>query len=220
MRYAFGFRPIRSLLLMVAVSSLAATAQTTLMPIFAGEILHGEERTFGWLLGSAGLGALCGSLYLAARKTVLGLGRVVVLAAGALGLAMILFSTSRSIPFSMCVLVVSGGALVVQMASSNTILQTLVEDDKRGRIMALYAMAFLGVAPIGSLLAGGVASWLGAPVAMAAAGVLSLIVAATFAWELPKLRPLIRPIYRAKGILPQIAEAMQATEKVSTPPRK
>lgn len=214
LRYAFGFAPIRTILLMVAVTSFSVMSQTTLMPIFAGSILGGGERTLGWLLGASGLGAVVGSLYLAGRRSVVGLGRVIAAGCATVGAMLILFSLSRSFPLSLVLLVVSGFALVTQMAASNTILQTLVEDDKRGRVMALFSMAFLGVAPLGSLAAGGVATLFGAPPSLAAAGVVCLVVAALFTRELPKLRTLIRPIYRAKGILPEIAAGMEATEGI------
>ena len=118
---------------------------------------------------------------------------------------------------SLPLLTLIGVSLVVQMASANTVLQTIVDDDKRGRVMALFAMSFLGVAPFGSLLGGAVATWIGAPATVAIAGVMCLAIAATFALWLPKLRPLIRPIYQTKGILPQVAEAMRETEAISLP---
>ncbi len=214
LRYAFQFAPIRTLLVMVAITSLSAISQSTLMPIFADTILGGGERTLGWLLGASGLGALGGSLYLAARRSVLGLGRVIALASATVGVMLILFSMSRSFPLSLALLVVCGFALVTQMAASNTILQTLVDDDKRGRVMALFSMAFLGVAPLGSLLSGGIATLFGAQVSLAISGGVCLIVAAAFIRHLPNLRALIRPIYRAKGILPEIAAGMEATETI------
>ena len=216
LRYAFGFPPMRVLLTMVAFTSLAAMSQTTLMPIFAGSILGGGERTLGWLLGASGLGALAGSLYLAARRTVLGLGRVIAVSCALLGATLIVFSMSRSFVFSLVLLVVAGFAFVAQMAAANTVMQTLVDDDKRGRVMALFSMAFLGIAPFGSLLAGGIATVAGAPLSLAIAGAVLLLVAARFAWVLPKLRPFIRPIYRAKGILPEIAAGLEETESVTT----
>ena len=215
LRYAFGFPPIRTILLLVAVTSLIAMSQSTLMPIFAAQILGGTERTLGWLLGASGFGALGGSLYLASRRTVLGLGRVIAMACGALGVGMMLFSLSRSLAFSLPLLVLVGFAMVVQMASANTVLQTIVEDDKRGRVMALFTMAFLGVAPFGSLLGGGVATLLGAPTTVLIAGGACLLAAIAFALQLSRLRPLIRPIYQTKGILPQVAQAIQQTDAIS-----
>ena len=207
------------MILLVAVTSLVATSQSTLMPIFAAQVLGGQERTLGLLLGSAGLGALVGSLYLASRRTVVGLGRVIAIACATLGVGLILFSVSRSLEFSLPLLSVVGFSMVVQMASTNTVLQTIVHDDKRGRVMALYTMAFLGVAPLGSLLAGGVAALVGAPMTLTLAGAVCIVAASVFASRLPSLRPLIRPIYQRKGILPQIAEGIQSTEPISTAPR-
>ncbi len=216
-RYAFGFLPIRTLLAMVAVTSLTSMSQSTLMPIFAARVLDGGERTLGWLLGATGVGALAGSLYLASRRTVVGLVRMIAVACALLGLAMIGFAASRSFPLSMGLLIVIGCALVVQMASANTVLQTIVDDDKRGRVMALFAMAFLGVAPFGSLLGGGLATLVGAPATVALCGACCLVISGWFALRLPKLRPLIRPIYQSRGILPQVAAAIQSTEAIDTP---
>lgn len=129
---------------------------------------------------------------------------------------LIAFSLSRSLAISIPLLVVAGFAFVAQMASANTVLQTLVDDDKRGRVMALFSMAFLGVAPIGRLLAGGIATLFGAPLSLAIAGAILLLVSARFAWVLPRLRPLIRPIYQARGILPEIAAGLESTEQVTT----
>jgi MFS family permease len=179
--------------------------------------LGGEERTLGWLLGSTGVGALAGSLYLASRRSVLGLGRVIALACALAGLGMIGFGWSRWLPLSLPLLAVVGFALVVQMAASNTVLQTIVDDDKRGRVMALFAMSFLGVAPLGSLLGGSVATLIGAPLTVSIAGALCLLTAAVFASRLPRLRPHVQPIYRAKGILPQVAQGLQASEALDTP---
>jgi MFS family permease len=216
--YAFGFRPIRTLILMVAVTSLTAMSQATLMPVFAADVLGGRARTLGWLLGASGLGAFGGSLYLASRRSVLGLGRVIAVACGALGIALILFSTSRSLVLSLPMLVVIGFSMVVEVASANTVLQTIVDDDKRGRVMSLFTMAFLGVAPLGSLLAGAVATWIGAPATLSIAGCVCIGAAAVFAWRLRHLRPLIRPIYQAKGILPQVAAGLQHTQPIATAP--
>jgi len=219
LRYAYRFTPIRVLIQIVGITSIAAMSQSTLMPIFAAQILGGQERTLGLLLGASGLGALAGSLYLASRKSVLGLGRVIALACATLGVGLILFSTSTSLWFSVPLLVVIGFAMVVQMASCNTVLQTIVEDDKRGRVMALYSTAFLGLAPVGSLLGGILAQEIGAPWTLTLAGIICLLSAARFAWWLPKIRLLIRPIYQTKGILPQIAAAIEQTTPIATLPQ-
>jgi MFS family permease len=201
--YAYRSRPIRTLLAVVAVMSLVAMSQSTLMPVVAAQVLGGSAATLGWLLGATGAGALAGSAYLAARRSVLGLGGVIAGACATLGICMILFSLSRSLAISLPLLVVGGFALMVQMASCNTLLQTIVDDDKRGRVMALFAMAFLGVAPLGSLVGGGIAALIGAPMTLAAAGGVCIVIGIVFAMQLPALRPLMRPIYQSRGILPR-----------------
>ncbi|HEX3724857.1 MAG TPA: MFS transporter, partial [Pirellulales bacterium] len=211
LRYAATSRPIRTLLMMVAVTSATAMSLTTLMPIFAGQVLGGDELTLGWLLGASGAGALVGTVYLASRASVLGLGRVIATASAMLGVGLMLFSFSRSLVISLPLLMLTSFSLVTQMASCNTVLQTIVDDDKRGRVMALYAMAFLGVAPLGSLLVGALAAWTGAPWTVFAAGLLSIATALVFASQLAALRPLIRPIYQTKGILPTVASALEST---------
>ena len=205
--YAFGFAPVSALLLMVAVTSLMTMSQSVLMPIFADKVLAGSlsrgELTLGFLLASAGVGALLGSLYLASRRSVVGLGTVIAFACALLGVGLICFGLSRSLWLSMPILVFVGGAMVVQMAACNTLLQTIVDDDKRGRVMSLLTMAFMGMAPFGSLLAGSIARYWGAPVTMIIAGSGCIIAAGLFALRLPALRPLVRPIYERKGILPK-----------------
>jgi MFS family permease len=220
LKYSFGFQPIRSLLVLAGISSLVAMSQPVLMPLFADQVLGGNERTLGLLLAASGLGALIGSLYLASRRTVLGLGRVIAFANGALGLGMIAFSFSQSLPLSLAILPVVGGALVVEMASANTVLQTIVDDDKRARVMGLFAVAVMGMAPFGSLLAGTVANFVGAPWTMTAAGIISVFTAIAFFLHLPTLRPLLRPIYIKKGILPEMAEGMQAASNLAATPHE
>jgi MFS family permease len=210
-RYAFGFPPLRTLLLMTAVTSMMMMSLSILMPLFAQEVYHGDAKTLGWLLAASGIGALSGSLYLAARRTVLGLGRVIWMACATLGLAYLTFSFSTVLWLALPVLAISGFASVVQMAACNTVVQTVADDDKRGRVMSFFTMAFLGMAPFGSLLAGTLAGHLGAPRTLMFAAGICLIASASFALYLPRLRPLIRPIYRRKGILPEVAGALQAT---------
>lgn len=214
-RYAFGFSPVRTLLLMTAVTSLTAMSQSVLLPIFAKEIYGGGSTVYGLLLGAAGLGAFLGSMYLASRASVLGLGRVIWIACGAMGLAFIALSFSRSLWLALPILVVSGAAMVTQMASCNTVLQTIVDDDKRGRVMSLFTMAFMGMAPFGSLLAGTLAGFWGPPITLALAGTICVAASIGFALYLPKVRQLVRPIYARRGILPEVAAGMQAT---ATPP--
>jgi MFS family permease len=210
-RYAAGFAPIRSILLMLALVSLMGMPYLVLMPVFARDILHGGPGTLGFLMGCAGMGALAGALFLAARKSVVGLGKMIPISAGLLGGSLIAFSFSRSLYVSLPLMVVTGFGQMVHMATGNTLLQTLVDDDKRGRIMSLYAMAFGGVMPLGSLLAGTVAGWIGAPWTVFSGGVACLVGATVFAAKLPKLRAMARPIYVRMGIIPEIAESGKST---------
>jgi predicted MFS family arabinose efflux permease len=219
LRYAFGSPPIRTLLLLIAIVSLLGMSQSTLMPIMANRILNGHARTFGMLLCASGCGAFVGSIYLAGRRTVVGLGRVIAVAILLFGLAIIGFSYSTHLWLSLPLLVVMGGMWLVQIASGNTILQTIVDDDKRGRIMSLFAVAFIGMAPFGALLAGRVATHLGAPRTLRLSGLGCLIAGLIYLTRLRALRPLVHGIYIKKGILPEVAAAMQATEPLpSSPP--
>jgi MFS family permease len=161
--YITGSRPLRSIMTLLALVSLVGFPYTVLMPVFASELLGGGPDTLGLLMAATGCGALIGALWLAARRSVLGLGRIIPLAAGLFGSALIAFSFSRALWLSLAILVVSGFGFMVQMASSNTIIQTIVEDAKRGRVMSFYVMAFLGTAPFGSLLAGSLSARIGAP---------------------------------------------------------
>ncbi len=205
--YALGSAPIRALLILVATVSLMFTSQSVLMPIIAAKVLGGSERTLGMLLGASGAGALAASLYLASRASVIGLlSKVVVPAVIALGFAFILLSLSRQVELSVIFLFFTGGTMVLLNASCNTVLQTIVEDEKRGRIMSFFSLAFLGMAPFGSLFAGGMASLIGAPATFTVCGVISLISGYAFIRKLPRLKECIRPIYQRKGILPPEVE--------------
>lgn len=216
--YAFGFPPVRALLLLLAVISIMSASLSVLMPVFAKDVFHGNANTQGFLMTSMGLGALTSALYLASRKSVLGLGRVIVLAAAFYGIGQIAFSFMPTPTLSAPVLIVTGGCMMLQMAATNTLIQTMVDDDKRGRVMALYSMAFLGVVPIGSLIGGAVAARIGAPMTVRATGVICVFAALIFGKQLPKLRHLVRPIYERAGILPrqQIEPVDQSTEVLPT----
>ena len=216
--YISGFRPIWAILLLLAVISLVGMPYTALMPIFAGQILHGGAHTFGFLMGAIGIGALIGAMSLAARKSVLGLGRIIPMTAAGFGASLIAFSLSRHIWLSLLLLVVTGFCFMQQMASSNTILQTISEDSKRGRVMSFYSMAFQGVAPFGSLTAGAVASRIGAPLTLIIGGTICILGAALFASQLPAIRKLIRPIYIQMGILPEMASGINAASVLQEPP--
>lgn len=214
-RYAFGFAPIRTLLLVVALVSLMAMSQSTLMPLMADRVLGGRERVYGLLLCASGFGAFIGSIYLAWRRTVLGLGRVIAVGIFVFGAGMIAFAESRWMWLSMPLLTVMGAAMVVQFAACNTVLQTIVDDDKRGRVMSLFAMCFMGMSPFGALLAGIIADRIQAPLTLAVTGAGCVAAGILFSYRLPSLRPLVRGIYVKKGIIPEVASGMQATETMS-----
>ena len=170
----------------------------------------------GFLSAAAGVGALSGALFLASRASVLGLGKWIGLAQGLMGLGLIAFAWATQVWQALAVLLVVGFGMMVQMASSNTILQTIVDEDKRGRVMSLYTMAFLGVMPLGSLLAGTLADHVGVMLTLQLAGLAGLIAALVFALRLPSLRLQVRPIYVRLGIMPEIAEGLgKAAEMVS-----
>lgn len=206
---------IRSLLLLLALISLVGMPYTVLMPIFAGDVLHGGAHTLGFLMGASGVGALVSAGMLAARKSVLGLGRIVAMTAAIFGAALIGFSASRMLWLSLLMMVVTGFGMMQMMAATNTVLQTIVDEDKRGRVMSFYSMAFVGMAPFGSLIAGGTASHVGAPWTLAVGGAMCIVGALWFTRELPAIREKVRPIYRRLGILPEVAEGMQVAAQES-----
>jgi len=204
--YAFGFPPIRSILFSIGWISLVATASTTLMPVFAKDILHGGSQTYGFLMASSGVGAIIGAIYLASRRSVLGLGRIIAVASGIFGIGLISFSLSRVLGLSLFLLLLMGFGMMVQMASSNTILQTMVDDDKRGRVMSLFAMAFMGMAPFGSLAGGSLAGSIGATNTLIIGGASCILGSFLFMRKLPSIRKMVRPIYIRKGILSEKPE--------------
>lgn len=201
-KYVSSFIPIRTILLLFAVVSLMGMPFVVLMPIFAGRILHGGPHTFGFLMGAMGTGALIAALSLAARKSVLGLGSVIYKSAAIFGFGLIGFGLSRYFWLSFVTMLVAGFGMMQGMASSNTIIQTIVPEDKRGRVMSYYTISFVGMAPFGSLLAGSMAHAIGAPLTVMLNGAVVLLGGAWFATRLPAVRDAIRPIYREMGILP------------------
>jgi MFS family permease len=217
--YAFGSAPIRAIILLLGVVSLMGIPYMVLMPAFAKEILHGSSYTYGFLMGASGVGSLIGALYLASRNTVLGLGKIIPISAAIFGLGLIAFSLSRFFLLSFALMLITGFGMIMQMASSNTIIQTIVDDDKRGRVMSFYMMAFVGTAPFGSLLAGALASSIGAPNTLIIGGVACILGAIAFARKLPELRKLVHPIYVKLGITPETSGIQTATE-LSIPPEK
>ncbi|MBW4539057.1 MAG: MFS transporter [Myxacorys chilensis ATA2-1-KO14] len=200
-QYAFGFPPIRAILLLIALVSLAGMPYTVLAPIFATQILHGGAETLGFLMAASGLGALCSAVYLSSRRSVVGLGKIITIAPAIFGVALMVFSQSQSLLISLPAMFVLGGSLILQSTSSNTVLQTIVEDDKRGRVMSFYSIAFIGMVTFGNLLAGSLASRIGAPNTLLLGGGVCIVGSLIFGRQLPALRQLVLPIYSRLGLL-------------------
>jgi MFS family permease len=200
-RYVTKFPPVRSALLLLALVSTMGMPYTVLMPAIARNVLHGDSHTLGFLMTASGVGALAGAFYLASRRSVIGLGRLIAVAACTFGVGLVLFSLSRSIPLSLAVLPIAGGGMMVTMAATNTILQTIVEERLRGRVMSFYAMAFLGTAPVGSLISGVIADRVGPTATVTIGGVACILGGLWFAIGLPKFRAHVRPIYVERGII-------------------
>jgi MFS family permease len=200
--YVIHFVPIRTILSLFAIVSLMGMPFVVLMPIFAAQVLHGGPHTLGFLMGAMGTGALVAALALAARRSVLGLGSMIGRSAGIFGVGLIGFGLSHYFWLSLAMMLVAGYGMMQGMAASNTVIQTIVPEDKRGRVMSYYTIAFVGMAPFGSLLAGSMAHIAGAPLTVICNGVVVLIGGAWFATRLPMVREAIRPIYRELGILP------------------
>ena len=217
-RYVFGFRPIRSLMLQLAWLCLVAMPFSVLMPVFADEILGGGAGTLGSLMAASGLGALSGALWLTTRKSVVGLGRVIIFNTVVFGCGLIGFALSRSLPLSLLSMMVTGFGMMVQMASTNTVIQTIVDEEKRGRVMSFYTMAFFGTVPIGSLLAGVAAAQIGVPTTILVGGITVVAGGLLFLRALPELRRATRPIYARLGIVPEIAEGIAHATQVTMPP--
>ena len=194
--------PVRTILLLFAMVSLMGMPFVVLMPIFAAQVLHGGPHTLGFLMGAMGVGALISALALAARRSVRGLARMIPIAAVVFGAGLIGFGLSRVFWLSAVTVLIAGAGMMQGMAGSNTIIQTIVPEDKRGRVMSYYTMAFVGMAPFGSLLAGSMAHVLGAPSTVVLNGCAVLLGAAWFWTQLPAVRDAMRPIYREMGILP------------------
>lgn len=207
--YVKSFRPIRTVLLLFAILSLMGWPYTVLLPIFAGQVLHGGPHTLGWLTGCSGVGALAAALQLAVRKSVVGLTRQIQIAAALFGVGLMLFGLSHALWLSLLLMPVIGWGMMTGLASSNTIIQTLVPEDKRGRVMSYYTMAFVGMAPFGSLLAGGLAHKLGAPHTVIATGACCLLGCLWYTTELPKIRFVMRPIYQSMGLMHDAGEPVR-----------
>jgi MFS family permease len=216
--HVFGFTPLKYIILLLALVSLTGMSYAVLMPIFADKILQGGPGTFGLLMSFAGIGALTGAAYLASRKTVRGLLRIIPIANVLFGCGLIVISCVNELWMALPLMFIIGLGMMTQMAASNTIIQTIVDDDKRGRIMSFYVMAFIGTAPFGSLLAGFLAGKIGVPFTLAIGGTLCLFGAAVFARKIPDMRKNIRPIYVKLGIIPQMSSGIQAASNLTAPP--
>lgn len=200
--YVSTFRPVRTILLLFALLSLMGWPYSILLPIFAGHVLRGNAATLGWLTGASGVGAVISGISLAVRKSVSGLTRMIQIAAATLGSALILFGFSRVLWISLVLMVFAGFGLMQTAAVSNTIIQSLVTEDKRARVMSYYTMAFFGAATFGSLLVGVLAHHIGAPHTVMLTGSFCIAGSLWFTFERPKIREVMRPVYQQNGLLP------------------
>ena len=187
-RFVIHSRPIHALLILLGIAAVTGMPFTVLMPVFADRILHGGPKALGWLTGCAGVGALAAALLLASRQTLKGLGGWIAASAAAFGAGLVVFAFSRTFWFSAAILVPVGFSMMLQMGSSNTLIQSMVPDQLRGRVMSVYSMMIMGMAPFGGLLAGLVAHRLGAPATVAIGGVICLVSAGIFWTQLPQIR--------------------------------
>jgi MFS family permease len=213
--YTFGFPPIKHLIILLSISSLMGMSYSVLMPVFAKEVLHGGSHTYGFLMGAAGFGALLGALFLASRESVLKLGRIVPASAFLFGMGLVILSFTRIFSLSLLLMVFIGLGMMMQTAASNTILQTITDDDKRGRVMSFYTMAIMGTAPFGSLMGGALAKFIGTPFTIFTGGIATIIGALIFLRRLPLLKTLVHPLYVRMGIIPEVATGIQTASESS-----
>ena len=203
-QYTFSFMPIRTIIVLLGVASFVGGGSQALMPVFARDVFHGGSQTLGFLMASTGLGALLGAIFLASRKTVLGLAKIISGACFLFGAALIGFALIPSLWFSLPLLLLSGFGMMVHMAASNMVLQSMVEEDKRGRVMSFYTMSLIGMSSFGCLIAGSMAHRFGAASVLVVGGGCVLVAGILFAVSLPRLRAQIRPVYMQKGIISDI----------------
>jgi MFS family permease len=197
-----GFTPIRTILLLFALNSFMGWPFTVLMPIFAAEVLKGGPHTLGFLMGALGVGSLASALSLVLRKSVRGLLKMIPIAAAIFGTGLVLFGLSHVLWLSMVLLLVVGFGMMQGLTASNTIIQTIVPEDKRGRVMSYYTVAFVGMAPFGSLMAGALAHLIGAATTVVISGICCMLGSAWFFTRMPSIRVVMRPIYEHLGIIP------------------
>lgn len=217
-QYSFGFLPIRSVILLLAAVSLFGNPYLVLLPVFARDILSGNAATLGYLNSAVGIGALSGALYLASRKSTLGLGKIIATTTLIFAFTLISFSFSKTLTLSVIILLFCGFGMMMQTSGSNTILQTLSDDDMRGRVMSFYTVAFRGMAPFGSLWAGTFADNFGAPVTVLISGAVCLAAGILFFKNLKIIRTAAKPVYQEKGLLPEAVKGVQIASNLSLPP--
>jgi len=205
-RYAYGFLPSRSALLLISAVSFSVMPYQSLAPYFARDVFHGNSETLGYLIGGGGFGAVSGMVYLASRPSIRGLLTLIPFTGGMAGLALILFSFTSTLWLALPLVVCVGMGSMLSAASTNTVLQTIVEDRMRARVMSIYMMSFLGVAPLGALAAGILAERIGPPATLAIGGALALVAAFGYWLTLPRIRNAIRPVYQKLGIVPRADE--------------
>jgi len=215
LKYTFGFPPIRTIILLLALLSLVGMPYAVLMPDIVKKVLQGGPNTYGFLMAATGIGALTGALYLASRKTVVGLLKIIPISTALFGGGLALFSLSHYFWLSAGLMYFIGLGMMMHMAASNTIVQTIVDDDKRGRVMSLFTLSFMGVMPWSSLLAGSVAHAIGAPATLAIGGVVCVLAAIVFAFQLRAIRKHVHPIYVRLGILPPVSAGLQAATQLT-----
>jgi len=209
--YVRTFRPVRTILILFALVCLMGYSYPVLLPVFAGQVLHGGPSTLGWLTGATGVGALASALSLAVRKSIVGLARVLQIAIAVLGVALIFFGLSHTLWLSLALMVIVGFGLMQGAAASNTIVQSLVPEDKRARVMSYYTTAFFGAAPFGNLLAGGMAHHIGAARTVMISGACCIAGSLWFALELPKMTAAMMKVYRKTGVIAELtAEEIEA----------
>ncbi|HNZ29923.1 MAG TPA: MFS transporter, partial [Candidatus Goldiibacteriota bacterium] len=201
-KYVFESVPLKSIITLMAFVSFAGSGVTILLPVFARDILHGDSMTYGFLTGAVGLGALTGALGMAAKKTLKGLSALMSSAVIVFGAGLFLASFAGNLIMAMALLLFVGAGTMLHMASSNTIIQTVADDDKRGRVISFYILSFSGFLPLGSLVSGWLAKIFGVRHVIAAGGILTALAGVILLFFLPKIRRSLRSVYIKKGIIP------------------
>ncbi|MFI4876092.1 MAG: MFS transporter, partial [Blastopirellula sp. JB062] len=219
-RYVIGFPPIYCLLLFISLVSVMGMQGSVVLPAVVEDLVHGGPDLYGAMTGATGVGALLAGIYLASRKSIAGLGLRIVLAGFAYGGGMLLFAWATNAWWMVALLAITGFSLMSLKAGGNIILQTLVDEEMRGRVMSFYTMAVLGTAPIGSLIAGTIAQFYGPMTSITVSGVCCLTGSAAFAWMLPKLREYAGAALVRKGMLPPLSDALESTVEMQLPPQE